>query len=126
MEAITGAIQKIMDFIYDCFMFIIEIPYNVVLYVFELWLWLQSEMLAITSKFLIENLSKLFATGGYDVDRPTEILNTVYEAVNFFIPLDDILMIGMFLLETYILVKVFGKLFFLGMKYVIPRNPLAK
>lgn len=118
------ALQTIVDFLYNCFMYIIEIPVNVIKYVFDLWLWLQSELLVSTSKFLIENLSKLFASGGYDVERPTEILNSVYEAVNFFIPLDDLLMIGMFLLETYILVKVVGKLFFLGMKYVIPRSPL--
>lgn len=118
------ALQTIVDFLYNCFMYIIEIPVNVIKYVFDLWLWLQSELLVSTSKFLIENLSELFASGGYDVERPTEILNSVYETVNFFIPLDDLLMIGMFLLETYILVKVGGKLFFLGMKYIIPRNPL--
>ena len=118
------ALQTIVDFLYNCFMYIIEIPVNVIKYVFDLWLWLQSELLVSTSKFLIENLSELFASGGYDVERPAEILNSVYETVNFFIPLDDLLMIGMFLLETYILVKVGGKLFFLGMKYIIPRNPL--
>lgn len=125
MSKILESLQVFIDWLYDCFVWLTELPYKIVVYLFDLWSWLLEEILVTSCKYILDGLSYLAKLGGYNLTRPTEQLHELYQTLNYFFPLDEVVYLGVFLLQTYLLTKMFGLMWLAGLKYLKPRDPFG-
>lgn len=125
MKAIIESLQVFIDWLFDCFLWLMDLPGKIIVYLFDLWCWITTELLSISCTYILDGLSYLARLGGYSMEKPTEQLHYLYQILNCILPMNEIVLLAIFLLQSYLLCKMFGLMWLSGLKYLVPRNPFG-
>ena len=123
LDWFTDAFQALVDFLYACFLFIIEIPMHIIKYLWDLWTWCQEKLLMLTYNLLVDGFFSVLSRFGYDMGKPRQVLHQCYQVANVFFPMEDVFKLAVFLIQTYIAVALFGRLAAIVLRFVTPARP---
>jgi hypothetical protein len=125
-ELITSFFDGIKAIFVTVLEWFLAFPIKLVQAIIDLWLWLKEETLKGLGNLLWDSFSKLSSISPWEFQVDQEFLESLYVNVNLFIPLDDLCAIGIFLLETWLMVKVAKYSVVLALLFFRPKTPNFK
>ena len=101
----------------------LNLPAAIVNALIDLWYLLKDETLNALGNLLWDSFSVLANLSPWNFNVDQELLNSIYVNANLFFPVDDLIAIAIFLLETWVMVKVAKYSVFLALTFFKPRKP---
>jgi hypothetical protein len=84
---------------------------------------MREETLNALGKLLFDSFSVLASLAPFPLNVNQETLHSFYVNANIFFPVDDLVTLAVFLLETWVMVKVARYSVFLALIFFKPRKP---
>lgn len=123
---IPDFLAAIGKFIYDVAAWFLSLPGKLINALIDLWYWMREETLKALGNLLWDSFSVLASISPWNFDIDQQLLNKMYSTANTFFPVDNLIVILIFLLETWLMVKVAKYSVWLALIFFRPRKPQFK
>lgn len=114
---------SICDFIVTVITWLLNLPLKLINYLIDLWYWMREETLKSIGNLLWDSFSTLASLSPYPLNIDQTTLHSFYVNANIFFPVDDMIVLAVFLLETWIMVRVARYSVWLALIFFKPRKP---
>ena len=115
----AGLIDIVVTFVE----WLLTLPVKLINYLIDLWYWIREETLNGLKNLLWDSFQALVSLSPWEFTVDEQLLNSIYVNANIFFPVDDLVAMGIFLLETWVCVRVARYSVFLALLLFHPRKP---
>jgi hypothetical protein len=125
-DLITSFFNGLKSIFFSVCEFFLYLPVKLINAIIALWGWFKEETLKALGNLLWDSFSKLSSLSPWEYQVDQQYLESLYVNINLFIPLDDLCTIGIFLLETWLMVRVAKYSVLLALIFFRPKKPVFK
>lgn len=119
-SVLSDCVTTVLDYFTSAFTFVVSIPFKIFGWIIDFFVWLKVESYNMAIEFFVEQL-KMLSDFYPDFQFDEDYFITIMSQINIFFPVDDLLMTAVFLLETWVSVKLFKLCAWVGIKYIMPK-----
>ncbi|MCF7900573.1 hypothetical protein K9K77_03620 [Candidatus Babeliales bacterium] len=109
--------------LYNIIEWFLNLPLKLINFLIDVWYWLREETLKSLGNLLWDSFSALASLSPYPINVDQYQLEYFYVNANIFFPVDDMIVLAVFLLETWIMVRVAKYSVWLALIFFRPRKP---
>lgn len=120
---IPDFLEAIGKFIYDACIWFLSLPVKLINALIDLWYWLREETLRAIGNLIWDSFSVLSSLSPWEFTVDKQLLYSMYSTANTFFPVDNLVTMLIFLLETWLMVKVAKYSVWLALIFFRPRKP---
>jgi hypothetical protein len=123
---LTYFLNAIGSFIVQALEWFLSLPLKLINALIYLWYWMREETLRCIGNLIWDSFNVLSSLSPWNFTVDEQLLHKIYSTANLFFPVDDLIVILIFLLETWLMVKVAKYSVWLALIFFKPRKPNLK
>ncbi len=124
-DYLTQIFTALKTFFVEMFNAIIAVPAAIVNFVIGALDWLKTETVNCAYNFIFDQLANFSSLTGFNIAFSQEDITMFFTNVNVFFPVDELLTMGIFLLDTWLAVRLFKMGLWVLFKFFKPSTLLS-